>query len=174
MLVVGAVGVVFGALVMMSSGLVGGVVSYDATTAPQPTTFYEVEVKGIPFVNTDFTGVTALRRIDRNDELIEFAPMMFERVFNGHDELNEWRDRVESGAPLDLHDVVVTQYDVDYKPMRVVRLKGAWPSSWRTPPMDANSENAMIERFTLSFDEASVKKRKGNPKGGADGRKRRK
>lgn len=65
--------------------------------------------------------------------------------------LFDWANDVEVGKAF-RKEVLIIQLRRDGWPSRIMRLSGAWPTSWKGPSLDTMSSDWAVEEVTLSYD----------------------
>jgi phage tail-like protein len=116
---------------------------------------FQVNIEGIDVINTEFVFVGGVRTKTAEQETKKgtflktvYAPIEFQRIYKGVDDLYAWRLEVENGN-VERRDVTVTMMDSASRPIRTVVLERAWPISWEMPHMDASSTGPAFESFYL-------------------------
>ena len=80
-----------------------------------------------------------------------YEDVTLERIYNGSDSFYSWRMEIETGG-LTRKDVKIEMLKADGTVSRTMMCRGAWPSRWELPEMDATGSEGAIERITLSVE----------------------
>jgi phage tail-like protein len=91
---------------------------------------------------------------------VKYADITLERVYDGSDAFYRWRRYIERGQGITADvsvsyrkDVTVRLLRRDGSLAREMQLRGAWPSRWQMPDLDATSSNPAIETIVLTVQE---------------------
>lgn len=80
-----------------------------------------------------------------------YEDVSLQRVYNGTDGFYDWRMEIENGS-VTRKDIKVELLRPDGQVARTMMLRGAWPSRWELPPMDASGSGGAIETITLTVE----------------------
>ncbi|HCH65130.1 MAG: hypothetical protein CL927_10350 [Deltaproteobacteria bacterium] len=128
---------------------------------------YNTKFTRVSGVSSESEQLTWMQGSDRSVNTapgrVKYADITLERVFDGVDAFYTWRRRIENGQFITAdgtstgyrRDVVVRMFRRDFrvegtKCVRKMVLRGAWPSRWQLPDLDANSSNLAIETIVLT------------------------
>jgi phage tail-like protein len=80
-----------------------------------------------------------------------YEDVTLERIYNGVDSFYEWRMQIEAGS-VERHDVKIELLKPDGTVSRTMICRGAWPSRWELPEMDASGSQGATERIGLTVE----------------------
>lgn len=80
-----------------------------------------------------------------------YEDVTLERIYNGNDAFYGWRMEIEAGS-ITRKDVKIEMLKPDGAPARTMMCRGAWPSRWELPEMDATGSQGATERIGLSVE----------------------
>ena len=80
-----------------------------------------------------------------------YEDVTIERIYNGNDGFYDWRLEVETGT-ITRRDVKIEMLRPDGQVARTMMCRGAWPSRWELPPMDASGSEGAVEAITLTVE----------------------
>lgn len=80
-----------------------------------------------------------------------YEDVQLQRIYNGNDAFYGWRMDVEAGKII-RRDVKVELLRPDGTVARTMMCRGAWPSRWELPPMDASGSGGAVETINLTVE----------------------
>ncbi len=80
-----------------------------------------------------------------------YEDVTLERIYNGSDAFYGWRMEIETGG-VTRKDVKIEMMKPDGTVARTMMCRGAWPSRWELPEMDATGSEGAIERIQLTVE----------------------
>jgi phage tail-like protein len=145
-----------------STDLMEGI-NYDLTTTNYVCMHnFQVNIKGIDVINTEFCSISGV--VSESEEInlmhgtdpytrkspgrVTHEPIVLERVYKGIDDFYGWYLEVENGN-IERRDVTITMMDSAFRAIRAITLDKAWPSKWEMPDIETASSGPAIERITL-------------------------
>jgi phage tail-like protein len=80
-----------------------------------------------------------------------YEDVTLERIYNGNDAFYGWRMEIENGT-VSRKDIKIEMLKPDGTVSRTMMCRGAWPSRWELPEMDASGSQGATERIVLTVE----------------------
>lgn len=126
---------------------------------------FRVSIPNMESINQAFTGVSGVVSESEKMEFMHgtdpyvrkgagrttYEDVVLQRIYNGSDQFYEWRIQVEAGI-VERRDIKIELLRPDGSVARTMMCRGAWPSKWELPPMDASGSSAAVESISLTVE----------------------